>query len=154
MSCFIDVQPRSRRRAWRLSPVGRAIVNSTIPSLLITDDDFGFRETLRGVLEPLGFRTLLAGDGEEALRIVRNEEVHLLLLDMHMPKLTGLETLRQVKQFKALLPCIILSAAADEEMMEQARREQAFSVLAKPVNRLNLTNLIRTALRRTYNWSV
>lgn len=129
-------------------------MNSTIPSLLITDDDFSFRETLRGVLEPLGFRTLTAGDGEEALRIVRNEEVHLLLLDMHMPKLTGLETLRQVKQFKAMLPCIILSAAADEEMMEQARREQAFSVLSKPVNRLNLTNLIRIALRRTYNWSV
>jgi hypothetical protein len=39
-------------------------------------------------------------------------------------------------------------------MLEQARREQAFSVLSKPVNRLNLTNLIRMALRRTYNWSV
>ena len=144
-----------RRRACRSeSTKRRATVNSTIPSLLITDDDFGFRETLRGVLEPQGFRTLMAGDGEEALQIVRNEEVHLLLLDMHMPKLTGLETLRQVKQFKALLPCIILSAAADEEMIEQARRAQAFSVLSKPVNRLNLTNLIRMALRRTYNWSV
>lgn len=129
-------------------------MNSTIPSLLITDDDLSFRETLRGVLEPQGFRTLTAGDGEEALEIVRHEEVHLLLLDMHMPKLTGLETLRQVKQFKALLPCIILSAAADEEMIEQARRAEAFSVLSKPVNRLNLTNLIRMALRRTYNWSV
>ena len=61
------------------------------PSLLITDDDAGFRETLRGVFEPEGFRTLLAGDGEEALRIVRSKEVHLMLLDMHMPKLTGLE---------------------------------------------------------------
>ena len=86
-----------------------------LPSLLITDDDRDFRETLRNVFEPR-FRTLLAGDGEEALDIVRREEVHLLLLDMHMPKLTGLETLRQVKRFKSLLPCILLSARLDDAL--------------------------------------
>ena len=123
------------------------------PSLLITDDDLGFRETLRGVLEPLGFRTLTASNGEEALHVVRHQEVHLVLLDMHMPKLTGLETLRLVKQIKAILPCIILSANADDELREQARRAQAFSVLDKPVSRLNLTTIVHAALRRTYNWS-
>jgi CheY-like chemotaxis protein len=127
-------------------------VNATIPSLLITDDDRDFRETLQGVFEPLGFRTLLAGDGEEALTIVGSEEVHLLLLDMHMPKLTGLETLRRVKQIKALLPCILISADADEVLAEQARRAQAFSVLRKPISRLNITNIVMAALRRTYNW--
>ncbi|HEY1603420.1 MAG TPA: response regulator [Pirellulales bacterium] len=124
----------------------------TTPSLLITDDDLGFRETLRGVLEPLGFRTFMAENGEEALHLVRHEEVHLVLLDMHMPRLTGLETLRLVKQVKAILPCIILSANADEDLREQARRAEAFSVLDKPVSRLNLTNIVRMALRRTYNW--
>jgi len=127
-------------------------VNATIPSLLITDDDRDFRETLQGVFEPLGFRTLLAGDGEEALKIVGSEEVHLLLLDMHMPKLTGLETLRRVKQIKAILPCILISADADEVLAEQARRAQAFSVLSKPISRLNITNIVLMALRRTYNW--
>ena len=67
------------------------------PSLLITDDDPGFRETLRVVFEPKGFRTLLASDGEEALKIVHSETVHVVLLDMHMPRLTGLETLRHVE---------------------------------------------------------
>ncbi|HEX4148772.1 MAG TPA: response regulator, partial [Pirellulales bacterium] len=57
-------------------------------SILITDDDPSFRETLRSVFEPRGFRTLLAGDGEEALRIVERDEIHLVLLDMHMPRLT------------------------------------------------------------------
>jgi len=107
---------------------------------------------LQGVFEPLGFRTLLAGDGEEALKIVGSEEVHLLLLDMHMPKLTGLETLLRVKQIKAILPCILMSADADEVLAEQARRAQAFSVLSKPVSRLNITNIVLMALRRTYNW--
>ena len=122
------------------------------PSLLITDDDRGFRETLRVGLEPRGFKTLLAGDGEEALNIVRTQEVHLVLLDMHMPKLTGLETLRRLKQFRSMLPCILLSAQLDELLIEQARLAQAFSVLAKPVTLGQLTGILRQALRRTYDW--
>ena len=122
------------------------------PSLLITDDDRGFRETLQVGLEPRGFKTLLAGDGEEALTIVRTQEVHLVLLDMHMPKLTGLETLRRLKQFRSILPCILLSAQLDELLIEQARLAQAFSVLAKPVTFGQLTGILRQALRRTYDW--
>lgn len=123
------------------------------PSLLITDDDRAFRETLQGVFEPQGFRTLLAGDGEEALSIVRNEEVHLLLLDMHMPKLTGLETLRRVKRVKSILPCILLSAQLDDLLIEQARLAQAFSVLPKPVTMRQITGVVRVALERTYHWT-
>ena len=122
------------------------------PSLLITDDDLAFRETLQGVLRPQGFRTLLAGDGEEALRIVRTQEVHVVLLDMHMPRLTGLETLRRLKQFRAMLPCILLSGHLDELLVEQARLAQAFSVLPKPVTRRQITGVIRRALQRTYDW--
>ncbi len=122
------------------------------PSLLITDDESGFRETLQGVFEPEGFRALLASDGEEALQIVRTREVHLVLLDMHMPKLTGLETLRLLKQFRALLPCILLSARLDDLIIEQARLAQAFSVMAKPITRRQLTGIVRQALRRTYDW--
>jgi CheY-like chemotaxis protein len=129
-------------------------VTGATPNLLITDDDVGFRETLRGVLEPQGFRTFMACNGEEALDVVRREEVHLVLLDMHMPRLTGLETLRLVKQIKSLLPCIILSANADDELREEARRAEAFSVLSKPITRLSLTTIVRSALRRTYNWPV
>ncbi len=122
------------------------------PSLLITDDDLAFRETLQGVFEPQGYRTILAEDGEEAIRIVRTQVVHLALLDMHMPKLTGLETLRLVKQFKAMLPCIILSADLDELIVEQARREHAYSVLRKPVTLMQIIRVVRQALESTYNW--
>jgi CheY-like chemotaxis protein len=124
------------------------------PSILITDDDRDFRETLRGVFEPDGFRTLLAGDGDEALDIVRREEIHLILLDMHMPRLTGLETLRLLKQFKRILPCIMLSAEADATLVEQALEADAFSFLAKPVSRLEITATVHLALHRTYDWPI
>ena len=119
-------------------------------SILITDDDFGFREALQEVFVPRGFRTLLAGDGEEALRIVRTQEVHILLLDMHMPKMTGLETIRLVKRIKAVLPCILMSANADDKLVQQALLAQAFSVLMKPVNRRTITLTVEQAIRDAY----
>ena len=122
------------------------------PSLLITDDDPGYRETLRVVFEPRGFRTILAGDGEEALRIVRSQTVHLVLLDMHMPRLTGLETLRLLKEFRAMLPCILLSAQLDDLIIEQAHRAHADFVLAKTVTIGQITNTVRQSLQRTYAW--
>jgi CheY-like chemotaxis protein len=73
---------------------------------------------------------------------------------MHMPKLTGLETIRLVKQFKSRLPCILLSADLDEVLIEQARRLEAFSVLAKPVTFRQITGVVCQALERTYNWQV
>jgi DNA-binding response OmpR family regulator len=122
------------------------------PRLLITDDDAELRETLQTAFEPRGFHTLVAADGEEALQIVHNETVHVVLLDMHMPKLTGLETLRLVKEFRALLPCILMSARLDELILEQARRAHADSVLPKPFSLRQLTAEIQKALERAYNW--
>jgi CheY-like chemotaxis protein len=125
---------------------------TTDPSLLISDDDLSFRETLENVFAPRGMRILLAGDGEEALHIVRTQEVHLALLDMHMPKLTGLETLRLVKQFKSMLPCILMSAQLDDLLIEQARSAQAFLVLPKTITLRQITGAVWLALERTYHW--
>lgn len=68
------------------------------PRLLITDDDRDFRETAAGLLSDRGFETLQAADGEEALQIVYRQQVHLLLLDMQMPRLSGLETIERLRR--------------------------------------------------------
>lgn len=122
------------------------------PSVLISDDDRDFRETMRFVLEPRGFRTILASDGEEAMRVVLTETVHLVLLDMHMPKWTGLDVLRRVKKFREQIPCILMSAALDEHLRCEAERANAFSVLAKPVSRETITSTVELAMRHTYRW--
>jgi CheY-like chemotaxis protein len=122
------------------------------PSILITDDDHAFRETLRGMLEPRGFRTVTASNGEEALRIISAEPVHLLLLDMHMPRLSGLEAVRRIRQLNLQLPCVLLSAALDEAIIQQARLAEVFAILAKPVSRCDITNTVDQAFRRVYDW--
>jgi len=119
-------------------------------TLLITDDDRRCRETLRDVFEPRGYRTCLASDGEEAITIVRHERVHLVLLDMHMPRLNGLETLRRVKQINALLPCILLTGDTSEHLARQARIARAFDVINKPLSVETLLGVVAQAIRRFY----
>lgn len=136
----------------RRSSNGVVVVIRDRISILITDDDLGFRETLQSLFEPRGFRTLLAGDGEQALAIVRNEPVHVVVTDMHMPRLSGLEMIREATQLVHRLPCILLSANMDIQLAAAAREARAYSVLAKPVRGREMTRLVDEALRQTYGW--
>jgi CheY-like chemotaxis protein len=119
-------------------------------SILIADDDSGCQEALRSIMEPEGFRTRLASSGEEALDIVRDEPVHLALLDMYMPRLTGLETLQLVRQINAVLPCILVTADATDVLMRQALHARAYSVIAKPVSKNVVLYTVVRALLRVY----
>jgi DNA-binding NtrC family response regulator len=119
-------------------------------NILITDDDTGCREALREIMEPQGFHTLLASSGEEAIDIVREAPVHLALLDMHLPRMTGLETLRLMHQINALLPCILVTADATESLMRQAIQAHAYSVLHKPVSKGVVLYTVARALLRVY----
>src|SRR5262245_41131755 len=125
----------------------------TTPSILITDDDRGFRETVRGMLEPRGFRTVTASCGEEALKIVSVEPVQLLRLDMHMPRLTGTETVHRIRQLNSRLPCVPLSAALDERLIREGRLADVVAILANPVSCYDITNTVDEVLRRIYGWA-
>jgi CheY-like chemotaxis protein len=147
------------------------------PRLLITDDDRDFRETVAGVLNDRGFETLQAADGEEALSIVCRHEVHLLLLDMQMPRLTGLETIERLRGMvgwavpinvapgtaaagtaggahpsRIIIPWILISGALDEKLIDRAKAAAVFSVLPKPVRLPELTGAVQGALAQAYGW--
>ena len=119
-------------------------------SILIADDDVGCREALRSIVEPEGYRTFLARSGEEALDILHEEPIDLALFDMHMPRLTGLETLELARQFNALLPCILVTADANEVLLRQAFRARAYSVIPKPVSKHVVLYTVVRALVRVY----
>ena len=118
-------------------------------SILITDDDRGCREALREIMEPQGYRTFLASCGEEALDIAQGEEVHLALLDMHMPTMTGLEVLRLLRQMREL-PVILVTADATASLIRQAQQAQAYSVIPKPVSKNVVIYTVVRALVRAY----
>jgi CheY-like chemotaxis protein len=118
-------------------------------SALIADDDPDFRETLRLVLEPF-LRTVEAQSGEEAIEIVQQRPVDIILIDMHMHVLTGLETVRIVKRFYAKVPCILITSDATDELRRDARLV-TYTVLKKPVTRRELVTTISTALVDAYS---
>lgn len=119
-------------------------------SILITDDDSSSRDALRDIIQPEGFETVTASSGEEAIDIVQLRPIHLVLLDMHMPTLSGLDTLRLVRQFQASLPAILVTGDPSEGLVRQAIAAQCFSVLPKPVNKHLLLYTVLKALSRFY----
>jgi CheY-like chemotaxis protein len=120
-------------------------------SLLITDDDPVARETLRDIFEPQGYRTFLAESGEEAIDIVRDHDVHLALMDFHLPRLSGLETIAIVRQIKGLIPTILISAERDDNLLRRALSEQTYCVLAKPVSKHVVVYVVTKAIEKFYN---
>jgi CheY-like chemotaxis protein len=120
------------------------------PSILITDDDPAARETFREIFEPSGFKTLLAESGEEAIDIVQGHDVHLALMDMHLPKLSGLETITIVHQIKGIIPMILISAESDDNLLRKALSAKAFCVLAKPVSKNVIIYVVKRALEKFY----
>ncbi len=119
-------------------------------SILIADDDSQSRNARREIVEEEGFETLLACSGEEAIDIVRGRTIHLVLLDMYMPTLTGLETLSFVRQINALLPAILVTGDATESLVRKAIQAQVYSVLPKPVSKNILLYTVLKALSRSY----
>jgi two-component system chemotaxis response regulator CheY len=119
-------------------------------SILITDDDLGCREALQSIVEPEGYRTILAASGEEALEIVQEEPIHLAFLDMHMPTLTGLETLQLMHEINAILPCILVTADASDLVIRQAFYARAYTVIPKPVSKNVVLYSVVRALVRVY----
>jgi CheY-like chemotaxis protein len=120
-------------------------------SVLIADDDRGNREALGEALEQRGFRTLLAEDGGRAVELVQVDLVHLVLFDMQMPRLTGLEAFAVIRQtLDRMLPAVLMTADATSDLIRRAFQAQVFSVIPKPVNLNIVLNTLTRALAKAY----
>ena len=117
-------------------------------NLVIADDDSAFREVLRSIFEPW-FELFEAASGEQVVEIVEFQTVDLVVLDMHMEELTGLETIEIVKRIDSSLPCILVTANADEAR-EQAEEVDVWSILPKPVRKNDLLFTVSRAIDSAY----
>lgn len=115
--------------------------------MLLADDDRGFRESLRLLFEPF-FELLEAESGEQTIEIVEQHPIDILLIDMHMDVLTGIETVQRIRPIIAAAPCILVTADATDEMRLEA---DLHAVLSKPVERQELVATVSTALSDAYD---
>lgn len=120
-------------------------------SILIIDDDEGFRKTLSDVLTIKGYRTLTAKDGKEGLRIFGEQAADLVLIDLKLPDMSGLEVIDRVKQRSPLTQTIILTGHAALETSIEATNRGAFSYVRKPCDLDELLVHITRALEKKQN---
>ena len=117
-------------------------------TLLVADDDPGLRESLERTLTREGYHVVLASDGRAALERVQAGGVDLIVTDLKMPGLTGLELLRAAKAIMPDVDVILLTAFGTVEEAVQAMKDGAYDFLTKPFRREQLIKLIDKALER------
>ena len=117
-------------------------------TLLIADDDPGLRESLERTLTREGFRVILASDGRGALERLQGGGIDLVVTDLKMPGLTGIEVLRAAKAIAPDVDVILLTAFGTVEEAVKAMKDGAYDFLTKPFRREQLLKLISKALER------
>jgi DNA-binding NtrC family response regulator len=118
-----------------------------VKTILIVDDDPAQRRLLQAAVERNGFRTKTAEDGRVAVHAVEADEaVDLVLLDLVMPGMTGIEALKEIRRRRADLPCIVLTATGGIDTVVQAMQAGAQDFFVKPASPERILVSIRNAL--------
>jgi len=116
--------------------------------ILIVDDESAIRRALRPPLLELGFQVVDVSRGEEALQMLRAGGFDVVLLDVNMPGIGGIETLRRIRAFAPRLPILMLTVRDAEEEKVEALELGADDYVTKPFSTRELIARIRTAVRR------
>ena len=114
--------------------------------ILVVDDDQGQRSLLETFLQAKGFRTQSAASGEAALQLLAEAPFSMMISDVRMPGMSGIETLRRVREKHPLLPVLLVTAFADIRSAVAAMRDGAVNYLAKPIDLDELMASVRLAL--------
>jgi two-component system, OmpR family, KDP operon response regulator KdpE len=123
-------------------------LNDKRNSILIVDDEPSIRLSLRTILNGLGFTVVEAARGEEAVALVRTARFDVVLLDINMPGLGGVEVCRLIRKISPLVPIVMLTVQDSEDRKVEALDAGADDYITKPFQLRELIARIRAAVRR------
>ena len=117
-------------------------------NVLVVDDEQGFRDMLTFLLEPVGFEVDCVVNGQEAVDKVAEREYAVIIMDVHMPILTGPEALKKIKTLRPSQKVIMLSSSSDpaHALESQAEAHGIIACLYKPVELNDLQTALKKAL--------
>ena len=116
-------------------------------NILVVDDDKEIVKAIEIYLKKEGYNIVKAYNGEEALKKIEENEVHLIILDIMMPKKDGIETLKEIRKGKTI-PVILLSAKSEDEDKIDGLDLGADDYITKPFNPLELLARVNSNIRR------
>lgn len=125
------------------------ILEDRMQKILIVDDEKEIRDLIEIYLKSEGYETLKAADGEEALNILNKEEPDLIILDIMMPKMNGIDACLKIREERQM-PIIMLSAKSEDVDKILGLNMGADDYLTKPFNPLELVARVKSQLRRFY----
>jgi two-component system response regulator HydG len=117
-------------------------------NILVVDDHKNFRDSLVKILQAEGLRAFPANDGEEALDTLRREKVHLVLTDLKMPKMDGVELLKVAKTIRPEVEVILITGYGTVDTAVTAMKDGAFDYIQKPFKPREILKLVRKALEK------
>jgi len=120
---------------------------SKMPRILVVDDEEAMRESLNDWLKEDGYEVGLARGGQEAIDMVRDEPWEIILLDLKMPGMNGLETLKHLKEVRPDAEILMMTAYATVDTAVQAMKEGAFDYLVKPFDPDEVEILIKKIVK-------
>jgi len=118
-------------------------------TILVTDDERSIRNSLREILEFEKYRVLTAENGEQTLELVKDEAIDLIILDIKMKGMDGIEVLEKVKELKPDLPVIMISGHGTIKIAVEATKIGAFDFIEKPPDLNRLLISVRNAMSRS-----
>lgn len=120
----------------------------TRPCVLLVDDEDGLRTTLAANLELDGFEVVEAADGAEALEHAERRSFDLVVTDIRMPGMNGVELFRAIRRLHPRVPVVLMTAFALEHLIQQALREGVYVVMSKPFDVEHAMRTLHAALDR------
>lgn len=115
-------------------------------SILLVDDDQEFRKAMKKMFEKSGYEVTVAADGREALEILTKGTFDLIISDLRMPNLNGMELMEAIKKEKLDVPVIFITAYGEVESYMDLMNLGAFEYINKPVKGQEILNVARRAL--------
>lgn len=115
-------------------------------TILIVEDKDSMAKMLQETMETVGYHPLIAKDGIEGIRKIRENKIDLVLTDLKLPKKDGMEVLRAAKEENPMLPVIMMTAFGTVDVAVQAIKEGAFDFITKPFDTDHLLHLIKKAM--------
>lgn len=112
--------------------------------IFIVDDDKSWTESVAQLLRDAGFGVRFAHDGEQAIDLLEGQKPAMLILDVHLPQIDGIEVLRQFRRLDSQTPVLMISAEDQASTLDRAMAEGACGFLRKPIS----TSLLLRAVRR------
>ncbi|MHC4633439.1 MAG: response regulator [Planctomycetota bacterium] len=120
-------------------------------NVLASGANWAWPEVLRNLFQPRGVNLLVAENTDEFVSIIEQRRIHTTIVDLDSEKSNGLTTIKIIRIDYPLLPCILLTSAAGENMLSKALRLDVFSVIEKPVDMSILQEQLNRLFIKKYN---